>query len=1051
MNTDRNPGRMSPGALFRFRAMPLVAAFLATMLGLAAEPVGAQAQPTPTMGVKIPDSPIFVVADNRPNVLLILDNSNSMDESATGAAVGSNSPESKSEIARGVLEGLVTDYQGRISLGLMAYKQNSPSAGYLHNSPYDVSYDPNNYDPEYTGGRDSSTKKFRQPNPSSPGDYVYYNIALPFYAGSNQGTLFCYSSTADFDNGSEEYPGGPWDRYGCYRKKTGTSDGAPPGGGYSEHVGNYSFYPTDSDLAQNILDFGRRMSSYYISRTWMRNDSPGRGYLHVPIGNLDSAQAAAINAKLQCNIPGQPAPCSAEGIKNAGLTPLQGTLLTARDYLSGSWSNTSEGYTSDVYPLPQTCARNYVILLTDGLPSTDKDGNVVSSPEAGIKATADAAAALLASGVETYVVGFALPFGTDPKTLDSIAEAGGTGTAYNAGDSDSLDAALESIFQDIEAKSGSSGATTTNTTGLSTDSMVFKASFNPTTWSGDLAGYPVTASGVSGPPTWAADVQSVSDRNLLMTQGDEAVEFTWDNLTDSQRTLLGEEDVVDYLRGDRSGEGDEFRKRGSLLGDIVHSAPTYMKERERGKVGEIGYRKAAEVIFVGANDGFLHAFDVSDDSSNELFAYMPAGINLSDLADTARESYSKSHKYFVDGQIAVSTRAGTSGDRNILVATLGRGGRGAFALDVTDPANPTLLWDHTGANAIAGMEHILGAPFITILGDDGEARDVAIIPNGVVRAPDTGANIASLLIIDLDDGTLVNRIDAVDPDDDSNLPNGLSSPRGWDEDGDGTTDLVYAGDLHGNLWKFDVDSGNDLTAPLFVAVDGSGKRQPITGGVSISVSPLDYQRWIHFGTGRFLNSDDFSNRDVQTLYGLKDQDDPINSGKSPNRSMLHARKIVSEAGSDPVLRFFEPAGPLDDAKKGWYIDLLDPSLGAEGERVTGTPQEVAGQLRVSTGIPGSSACTPAGGGFVYILDAFTGASTPYQAIDTNGDGKVDDNDKTDGKTTGGVGGDDAGLLGDVTQNGDVLSYGGSKNVLESLKVKDEAARGRVSWRELVRD
>lgn len=1040
----------------RTRVLAILMGFSATLLGIPGISAAPPPPPPPaaTVGVSIPDSPIFVVADNKPNVLLVLDNSNSMDESATGAAVGSNSPESKSVIARSVVANLVGKYEGRISLGLMAYKQNDPSASYLHNSPYDASFDPSNYKPAHTDGRDSQNKKFRQANPSSPGDYVYYNIALPFYSGKNEGNLFCYSATADFDNGSETYPAGPWDQYGCYNTKSGSSDAKPgdPGAGYSGLVGNYGFFPTDSDIAQNILDFGRLMSSYYVSRTWARNDSPGRGYLHTPIRNLDTAQAAAITAKLQCNIPGDPSPCSSSGLKNAGLTPIEGTLLTARDYFGGSWSTASEGYTDSSYPLPVTCAKNYVILLTDGLPSTDKSGNVVTDPALAINASANAAATLQTAGISTYVIGFALPFGVDPATLDKVAQSGGTSTAYNAADSASLNAALDAIFQDIEAKSGSSGATTTNSTGLTTGAQIFKASFNPASWSGDLAGYPVNGSGVSQSATWNAAIQGVASRKLLMTSGSSAAEFKWSNLTASQQTAVGSQSTVDFLRGDRTGEGSTFRKRDSLLGDIIHSAPTYMNERASG------LKPKAEVIFVGANDGMLHAFDLTKASNNELFGYLPAGINLSNLAGSSKATYTKSHKYFVDGQIAVSARADTASGKNILVAALGRGGRGAFALDVTDPANPSLAWDLTGANAIAGMEHILGASFITkvnVTDGDGNPRDAVVIPNGVIRAPATGANIPSLLILDLQDGSLIARIDAVDPDDTSTSPNGLSSPRGWDEDGNGTTDLVYAGDLHGNLWKFDLSDsmvgkwGVVDDAPLFVAVAG-GKRQPITGGISISVSPVDYRRWIHFGTGQFLDSDDFANRDVQSMYGLIDQDSPINTAKSTGRTMLHTRTIASEEGTTPPIRFFESASALGSGKSGWYIDLLDPTVGAEGERVIGTPQEVAGQLRVSSGIPGSDACTPAGGGFIYVLDAFSGASTPYQAIDTNGDGRVDNDDKSNGKTTGGIGAD-VGLVGDTTQTGDILSYGGSSNKLGSLKVKDDAARGRVSWREILKD
>jgi len=336
------------------------------------------ALPAPTSrAVTLADTPLFLTTAGKANILVILDNSNSMDEAASGAAVGSDNATSKSEIARGVINSLISSYNGKINLGLMAYKQNAPNAYYLHNSPYDVSYNPANYDPAYTGPRDSLTKRYRFPNPTSPGDYVHYNVALPYYSTSNEGNLFCYSATADFDNGTEVYPGGPWDSYRCFSTKTGTSDSIrsplPSGGikpeetalGYASLVGTYAFSPTDSDLAQNILDFGRHLTSHYISRAWFRNDSPGRGYLHTPIKFLDATQAASLTAKLKCNIPGLPGACAATGVQNAGLTPLEGTLNTARDYFRGPtppapavpWNNASEGYVAGCYPLPESCGK----------------------------------------------------------------------------------------------------------------------------------------------------------------------------------------------------------------------------------------------------------------------------------------------------------------------------------------------------------------------------------------------------------------------------------------------------------------------------------------------------------------------------------------------------------------------------------------------------------------------------------------------------------------------------------------------------------------------
>jgi type IV pilus assembly protein PilY1 len=998
--------------------------------------------PAPAVGVSIPDNPIFAVAENKPNVLMVLDNSNSMDEAPNGAAAGSNSPDSKSETSRGVIKRILADYAGRMSVGLMAYGQKNVNSGHLYTSPYDSSYDPANYKPGTAVPRESKTKMFRFPNPTSPGNYIYYNVALPFYDTNKFSGEFCYSANSGF-------PSGPNGSYTCYTTKTGTSDGAPgtSGSGYSGSSHGASFFPTDSDYAQGISSFGTRISYHYVSATWMSNESPGRGYLYVPVKPLDDAQTATLLAKLACNIPGKPSPCTDTGIRNAGLTPIEGTLLTAKDYFAGSLSQSSEGKTSDTYPLPTTCAKNYVILLTDGLPSTDKSGKAISDPAAAINAAAAAAKALYDSGVATYVVGFALPYGTDPATLDKIAIAGGTSKSYLASDKTSLDAAMDAIFSDIDAQSGSSGAVSTNSTGLTSDTRVFKASFNPADWSGRLEAYAVTASGTATTPTWTATTPGEASRKIFTWTGTQAVEFKWGVMPATQQTALGNADVVAFLRGDRTKEGTTFRRRSSTIGDIVYSAPVYMRENKDVDANGATVAPAMEIVAIGANDGMLHIFDAA--SGVEKFAYVPAGIDFTALKAYTTAGYLKSHKYFVDGLLTISAREDTGG-KNILVGTLGRGGRGAFALDVTDPDNVVVLWDQTGAAAPDGMGYVIGAPFISSLESNSGRTDVVFIPNGITRpgALYEGGDFASLFILNARSGLpFYARVDAIDSSDTGGLSNGLSSPRGWDEDNDGAVDYVYAGDLRGNLWRFDMGNKKVTVSRLFLAKDASGKRQPITGGVSISMDPVKYDTWVHFGTGAFLNSTDFNNRDVQTIYAVREDF----SKTDVVRANLQKRAFLSQATVGSVeQRFLAPNATLGSTVDGWYMDLVGPSLVAEGERVVGTPQEQAGQLRVSSGIPGTNACSPAGGGYVYVIDAFTGTSTPYQAIDANGDGVVNDSDKYNGNVTGGIK-LNVGLVGDTVQNGDLLTAGGSLNVMQSFKVRDDAARGRISWREIIRD
>lgn len=377
---------------------------------------------------------------DKPNIMVVLDNSNSMDEAANGQAVGSASASSKSEIARNAVKNIINTFGNSMRMGLMAYEQSGVSLRQLHDSQYDVSYAPANYDASYSGDRDSLTKKYRVINPTDTSNYIHYNVALPFYSTSNDGNAFCYSSTANFDNGSESATSGPWDRYDCYQTKTGTSDSGVTG------MSNYwfasRFSPTDSDYAQNILDFGTYLTWQHIGPTWFSNSSPGGGTVHVTIDDVDATQKALLDAKLATS---QFSTATDTPLRNAGLTPIEGTLEDAESYFasytSGNMCTSSES--------------EYVVLVTDGLPSVDSSGTVLTDTAAAIDDAAAAAASLYAAGIKTFVVGFALPYGVDPTVLDEIATAGGTGTALIASDSATLNATLNGIFRNIINRSSS--------------------------------------------------------------------------------------------------------------------------------------------------------------------------------------------------------------------------------------------------------------------------------------------------------------------------------------------------------------------------------------------------------------------------------------------------------------------------------------------------------------------------------------------------------------------------------------------------------------------
>jgi type IV pilus assembly protein PilY1 len=379
------------------------------------------------------------------------------------------------------------------------------------------------------------------------------------------------------------------------------------------------------------------------------------------------------------------------------------------------------------------------------------------------------------------------------------------------------------------------------------------------------------------------------------------------------------------------------------------------------------------------------------------------------------------------------------------VGALGRGGKGVYGLDVTTPSSfsaTNVKWDKTGSAAPADMGQVLGEPLIATLNDTNKTN-VAIVSNGMNSSTGT----AALFVIKLDDGTVIQELDTGVTGD-----NGLMAPRGWDDNGDGTVDYVYAGDLKGNLWKFDFTQDTATIAlsgsPLFTTASG----QPITAGLALARDPASGKRWVFAGSGKFLENGDVHDDTVQSLYGIID-DAPTTT---LTRSNLEERDIaLTDTVDGKSVRSFESHGPLDGDVEGWFIDLDKPS--AVGERTISRPQVKGSVLVVATIIPPTDdSCEAGGSGYINALDAFTGTSTTEPYFDANGDGKVDENDQLeDGEGNPiPVGSVDLGVgmptLPTVIDK--LLVVGGSTGGLGDITVNPQGgAAQRISWREILED
>lgn len=575
---------------------------------------------------------------------------------------------------------------------------------------------------------------------------------------------------------------------------------------------------------------------------------------------------------------------------------------------------------------------------------------------------------------------------------------------FPATSANKMQSAVDKAFEEMAKQSqvGSGISLAANSTQLNEGTRSFQAQFASGSWAGDLLAFSVdeNTGKLSTAPLWrAAEKLPVwSERKIFFhhptgISGEHHIAFNnFSTLTDAQKTALGNADVMNYIRGDVSKErrnGGGFRNRAALLGDIVHSQPVYV-----GAPDPLLYRRAAftgagayaafakskadrkGVVYVGANDGMLHGFDAN--TGVELYAFIPNRVILNGLKDLSNPAYD--HRYFVDGELTVADvyLGSTKGWRTVLVGTLGRGGPGLFALDVTDPANISLLWEKGPAD-IPALGRNLGKPVIAQVAD---AQWRVILGNG----PDSTARKPQLVMVNIGTGA-VSVIDTGE----AGGNNGLSAVFTWDASNNGFIDTVYAGDLLGNLWRFKL-AGTGSSAKLFTALGPDNKPQPITSAPLVGLQPGTQKTWVFFGTGRFLTRDDLQVKDIQTWYGMMDEGSQI-----AGRAALTKREILAEGiVGNFMARAIEEGSPGDmSGKKGWYIDLVSPPDNlARGERMVSLNLFRGNVLVGTTRIPDpSDPCEPEGVGFVMAINPFTGGRLDRHFFDFTADGAFTDADK----------------------------------------------------------
>jgi len=653
------------------------------------------------------------------------------------------------------------------------------------------------------------------------------------------------------------------------------------------------------------------------------------------------------------------------------------------------------------------------------------------------------------------------PLGSDSAAkqakIDDVwhAAVNGRGKYLSADNPQELIAYFQDIMNDLMARVGSGSSVTINGEELEAGTIVYQTVFNTEGWTGDVKGYSIdadTGEVIRNSYVWSAEEKLYNTnwdtgRIIATYNGANAgIEFRYNSLTSAQQNLLDSnattaQNMVNYLRGDSSLEvknSGSFRNRDfnlpdqstrdSKLGDIVHSSPAFQKYITGGGT-EYG------VVFAGGNDGMVHAFD--SDNGQELFAYIPNLVfeNLKNLTQTGY-----SHQYYVDLTPYLKNADGTV----YLVGGLGKGGKGYYCLDMSDPSSiisesdlaGKVMWEYPRSSTLQDevdyMGYSFSRAFISKTYDPAHPW-VVIFGNGYNSTNQT----AALIILDAVTGEAVKIIDT-----EVGGCNGLSTPVLIDVNNDQTVDYVYAGDLKGNLWKFDLTAANALgisgnpgwevayddgsnPKPVFTAKDYPGNVQPITAKPDVMrpCGPGLPGYFVIFGTGKYLGLSDFSNTSVQTVYGIWDYgDDSDNSeylgefnradtpqlSNQPNTVALleqeefyygipdgyssYMRVLTNnpfnyETEADTDGGQYPNPSSLVGNHAGWYFDLP-----ISKESMTKDLFIRSGKAIYISSIPNTSVCAAGGESILHEVNACTGGRLSTPQFDINGDGEIDAND-----------------------------------------------------------
>ena len=603
-------------------------------------------------------------------------------------------------------------------------------------------------------------------------------------------------------------------------------------------------------------------------------------------------------------------------------------------------------------------------------------------------------------------------------------------TYYPAGKPDLMVSGLNKAFVSIASrmKAYSTGVSVATPTGSSSGVASFAAQYDAASWSGDVVARTLTTDSATN-TIGSTDVWRFSDKLAAQAAGSGwdtgrymvtyntttnlAVPFRLATISSTQSSALDTsyrgnadaQDYLNYLRGDRSqeqnstvsGSSKAYRTRLSLVGDIVNAklavvGPPSLSLSDATNPGYSAFKTAKAtrplVVVAPTNAGVVHVIDGTQTTSTagrEIFAYVPGGVYTGPTGTPAVNGVqwvgnpAFNHYYLVDGPLTSmdvdfgKTVGGSGTDwRSIVVGGMGKGGKRVYALDLTDLSNVNsetsaatkVLWEFTDAD----MGYLYGAPLVTKLAQYGW---VVIVPAGMNNT--SGKN--HLYILNARTGALLQRVDTpvgtgsqLDGGSAAS-PSGMTALAAYYQDVTAVlAESVYAGDLRGGVWRFDLRATTGAYpagVKIVQATDPAGTAEPITTAPVIVIQPGSNRRFIAFGTGQMLAASDINSTQVQRMYAVVDG----NAGVFNTATTLPAGVSfpVVTSNLQQLTNITAPTTIDFTQQMGWYLNANG------GYRIITDPAYFGGTVAFAATLPtNTNPCNPSGASILYALDLGTG-------------------------------------------------------------------------------